>query len=53
MSMPSVINVYPWQVLGGQVASSIILQEHASCLTLNNTIRNCYSGPFDIYQPNT
>jgi hypothetical protein len=36
--------VYPWQVLGGQVASSIVLQEHASCLTLNNTIHNCYSG---------
>lgn len=36
--------VYPWQVLGGQVASSIILQEHSSCLTLNQTIHSCSPG---------
>ena len=36
--------VYPWKVLGGNFASSIVLQEHASCLSLNGVLHSCYPG---------
>jgi len=42
--------VYPWQVLGGNISSSVVLQEHASCLTLNNVLHGCYqAGLGDTY----
>ena len=36
--------VYPWQVLGGNISSSIVLQEHSSCITLNGNLHGCYQG---------